>query len=163
MAEGADLMLADAAATEALGRTLAARLAPGDTILLDGPIGAGKTALARAVIQALLAETDAVEEVPSPTFTLVQSYDTARGEVLHADLYRLGGPAGLDDIGLTDALGRAICLIEWPDRLGALAPAEALTVSLRPGPTADSRHARLTAAAPRWRPVLAALRPGAAA
>src|SRR5690606_8410371 len=94
---------------------LAAGLRPGDTVLLSGGIGAGKTHLARAAIQALLALDGQADEVPSPTFTLVQSYDSARGEVLHADLHRLTDPRDLDDIGLTEALGRAICLIEWPE------------------------------------------------
>ena len=128
-----DLTLRDAEATADLGRRLAALLCPGDTVLIDGPIGAGKTHLARAAIQALLAAEGRHEEVPSPTFTLVQTYDLAAAEVVHADLYRLGGPEGLDDIGLSDQIGRAICLIEWPDRLGNRAPADAISIALAYG------------------------------
>jgi tRNA threonylcarbamoyladenosine biosynthesis protein TsaE len=145
-----DLTLRDAKATADLGRRLAALLRPGDTVLLGGPIGAGKTHLARAAIQALLAAEGRHEDVPSPTFTLVQTYDLAKGEVVHADLYRLGGPEGLDDIGLSDQIGRAICLIEWPDRLGSLAPPEALGVALAHGAAPDERLATIRASGRRW-------------
>jgi tRNA threonylcarbamoyl adenosine modification protein YjeE len=152
------LTLRDAEATSCLGRMLAAELRAGDTLLLDGPIGSGKTHLARAVIQALLARDGHHEEVPSPTFTVVQRYDTAAGEVLHADLYRLTDPRDLDDIGLTDALGRAICLIEWPALLGADTPSSALRLAFSARPDPDSgRHVTLSSAAGRWDEPSAAL------
>lgn len=145
-----ELTLADADATSALGRRLARLLRPGDTVLIEGPIGAGKTHLARAAVQALLAAGGRHEEVPSPTFTLVQTYELAGTEVVHADLYRLGGPEGLDDIGLSDQIGQAICLIEWPDRLGNLAPRDAISVALAYGKLPDERLATLRAADRRW-------------
>jgi tRNA threonylcarbamoyladenosine biosynthesis protein TsaE len=127
------LDLPDAAATAALGRLLARRLGAGDTVLLAGPIGAGKTHLARALIQTALADAGAPpEDVPSPTFTLVQTYDAGATEIWHADLYRLSGPADILETGLPEAFGHALCLVEWPDRLGPLCPPGALGVTLAP-------------------------------
>lgn len=118
------------AATADLARALAPRLGPGDTILLDGPIGAGKSFMARALIQARLAANGLWEDVPSPTFTLVQTYIDGICEIWHADLYRLSGPAECAELGLEDAFGDAICLVEWPDRLGPLAPERALRLEI---------------------------------
>jgi tRNA threonylcarbamoyladenosine biosynthesis protein TsaE len=146
-----ELDLATPEATDRMGAALAARLEPGDTVLLDGAMGSGKTRLARAMIRSLM---EVPEEVPSPTFTLMQLYETRLGEVVHADLYRLGGSGGLDDIGLSDALGVAVCLIEWPDRLGDLVPADALTVTLLPAGGDDARRAVLKARSARWGAVL---------
>lgn len=127
------LHLPDAEATTRFGQHLASLLRPADLILLHGSIGAGKSHLTRAAIQALLAEEGRFEDVPSPTFTLVQSYDSARlGEVIHADLYRLSDPRDLDDIGLTDALGHSVCLIEWPDLVEVAADLPRLTLRLSP-------------------------------
>lgn len=114
-------------ATTALGRWLADHLRAGDTLLLSGPIGAGKTHLARALIHAA---TGSMEDVPSPSFTLVQTYERPGLEIWHADLFRLGHPEEVLELGLGDAFGRALCLVEWPDRLGALAPPEALRLAL---------------------------------
>ena len=100
---------------------------PGDAILLEGPIGAGKSCLARAFIRARLG---ADEEVPSPTFTLVQVYDDDGIEIWHADLYRLTHSDEVWELGLDQAFETAICLVEWPDRLGSHLPPDALTVRL---------------------------------
>ncbi|WP_226623957.1 tRNA (adenosine(37)-N6)-threonylcarbamoyltransferase complex ATPase subunit type 1 TsaE [Alloyangia pacifica] len=113
-------------ATCALAATLAPRLRPGDVLLLIGGIGAGKTHFARCLIQSLL---DEPEDVPSPTFTLVQVYDVPTGELWHTDLYRLSDPEQVVELGLTEAFDEAICLVEWPDRLADLTPAAALTLS----------------------------------
>ena len=134
------MILEDEGATAALGARLARALRPGDAVLLAGPLGAGKSALARAVLRALAG--DAALEVPSPTFTLVQTYDMPGGMAAHHfDLYRLDGPAGLHELGWEEAL-RGIALVEWPDRLGQLAPAGALRVALEPL-AGDARRATL--------------------
>lgn len=132
--------LPDLPATERLAAAVAALAHTGDAILLDGPLGAGKTAFARAFLRA--ASGDPQLEVPSPTFTLVQSYETRIGLVHHFDLWRLDGPAALDELGWDEARDD-IVLVEWPDRLGALRPAEALTVALEPA-QGDARHAALS-------------------
>jgi tRNA threonylcarbamoyladenosine biosynthesis protein TsaE len=119
-------LLSDVAATEALAAAVAAQVRRGDAILLEGPLGAGKTTFARAFLRA--AAADPALEVPSPTFTLVQSYDTANGPVHHFDCWRLDGPAALAELGWDDARAD-IVLVEWPDRLGPLRPDDALTVS----------------------------------
>lgn len=119
--------LPDPEATEALGRKLAGLARPGDAILLEGPIGAGKSCLARAFIRARLGDQ---EEVPSPTFTLVQVYDDRGTEIWHADLYRLTHPDEVRELGLDQAFETSICLVEWPDRLGRHLPPGALTIRL---------------------------------
>lgn len=133
------LDLPDADATEALGRRLAGRTRAGDVILLDGPIGAGKSCLARAFIRARLG---AAEEVPSPTFTLVQVYEADGVEIWHADLYRLTHPDEVWELGLDDAFTTAICLVEWPDRLGAHVPPGALHLKL--GAAGEGRRAMIS-------------------
>ncbi|PWS38887.1 tRNA (adenosine(37)-N6)-threonylcarbamoyltransferase complex ATPase subunit type 1 TsaE [Falsiroseomonas bella] len=133
--------LPDAAATEALAARLAARARPGDAILLEGPLGAGKSTLARAFLRA--ASGDPGLEVPSPTFTLVQGYELPIGAAHHFDLWRLDGPADLAELGWEEAR-EGIVLVEWPDRLGPLAPADALTIALTPGAAEEQRVATLT-------------------
>ena len=109
--------------TSALAKTIAARLGPGDVVLLSGDVGAGKTHFARSVILDLLAIP---EDVPSPTYTLVQTYPGPKCDIWHADLYRLTDTNEVDELGLIDAFLQAICLIEWPDRLGDQTPVDAL-------------------------------------
>jgi len=121
------LDLPNAEATEALGQKLAARARAGDVILLEGPIGAGKSCLARAFIRARLGRE---EDVPSPTFTLVQVYEADGVEIWHADLYRLTHPDEVWELGLDDAFRTAISLVEWPDRLGTHVPPRALRLRL---------------------------------
>jgi len=135
--------LPDAAATDRLGAALAARLRPGDTLLLSGDVGAGKSHLARALIGAARARASLPpEDVPSPTYTLVQTYALGPAEIWHADLYRLGGPDDAIELGLLEAFGSALCLVEWPDRLGPLAPTDALRLHLAPHGAGRRAHLR---------------------
>lgn len=120
--------LPDALSTQQLGARLGAVLRPGDTILLHGDLGVGKTTLARGLIEALCD----VEDVPSPTYTLIQTYDTTAGDwLIHADLYRIEDANELEELGLDEAFEEGICLIEWPDRLGANFPSQRLDLHLR--------------------------------
>jgi tRNA threonylcarbamoyladenosine biosynthesis protein TsaE len=146
------LLLADEAATAALGRRLADLARIGDVIALEGPLGAGKTTLARAFIRRL---TSPDEDVPSPTFTLVQTYAGARGPIWHFDLFRLGHPDEAAELGLDDAFAEGIVLIEWPERLGLRLPARRLDLRLETEPEGDRRQATLAGAA--WNDRLAAL------
>jgi len=145
--------LADLAATERLAGRLASVARVGDAIGLAGDLGAGKTAFARAFIRAL---TTAGEEVPSPTFTLVQSYESAKGPIYHFDLYRVRSPAEAWELGIEEAFASGISLIEWPDRLGPLAPAGALTLRFALVGQGDARRIEIVAA-DGWRDRLAAL------
>ena len=133
--------------TARLAIRLGAGLRAGDTLLLEGEIGAGKSHFARALILSRLAEP---EDVPSPTFTIVQAYDLPDCELWHADLCRLGDPDQIVELGLLDAFQNAICLIEWPDRLDDLAPPEALTVRLENLDTSDRRDITLSWTNPAW-------------
>lgn len=130
-------------ATAALAARFADVVEPGDTILLSGDIGAGKTHFARHVIQSLLT---APEDVPSPTFTLVQTYETSKGTVHHADLYRLTHADEVLELGLIDAFEHDICLLEWPDRLGSDAPEDSIRIDFAPGATDHARMIRVTCA-----------------
>ena len=135
------MILHDLAATEILAQRLARLARPGDALLLSGPLGAGKSALARAFLRALL--DDPALEVPSPSYTLVQSYAVpAGGQAHHFDLYRLGGAEEVLELGWDEAL-EGIVLVEWPERLGALAPPGALRIALTPL-VEDGREATLT-------------------
>ena len=114
------MSLPNEVATESLGATLAVRLKRGDVVGLRGDLGTGKTTLARAIIRAAADDPDLI--VPSPTFTLVETYDTPRGPFWHFDLYRLETPEQVFELGWEDALAEGIVLIEWPERLGPLMP-----------------------------------------
>jgi tRNA threonylcarbamoyladenosine biosynthesis protein TsaE len=121
------LDLPDLAATESFGRRLAALLFPGAVVGLVGPLGAGKTKLARAVAEALGADPHAVS---SPTFVLLQEY-AGQLPIYHFDAYRLSGPDDLLELGAEEYLqGDGVCLVEWADRVGAALPEERLTVTL---------------------------------
>ncbi len=127
--------------TASLAERIGEILSSGDVLLLQGDIGAGKSFFARSVIQSL---QDNPEDVPSPTFTLVQTYETRAGEVWHADLYRLSDPSEAEELGLTEAFDDAICLIEWPDRLAGLTPASAVTLTFSTTSIEGQRHISLT-------------------
>jgi tRNA threonylcarbamoyl adenosine modification protein YjeE len=130
------LYLADETETDRLGRCLAGVLTAGDVVLLEGPIGAGKTQFCRALIRARLGYE---EDVPSPTFTLVQTYE-ADVEIWHADLYRLTHPDEVLELGLEEAFEQAICLVEWPERLGPYQPAG---IRITFSPQGAGRRARI--------------------
>ena len=121
------MILSDEAATHAAGAALAATLRPGDTVLLDGPLGAGKTTLVRGLLAAVGHEG----EVPSPSFAIVQPYEALALPLWHVDLYRIDDPAELDELGLDTILGDGALIVEWPSRAGEGAwPASALRLSL---------------------------------
>jgi tRNA threonylcarbamoyladenosine biosynthesis protein TsaE len=119
--------LPDEAATDQLGEALALRLKPGDVVGLKGDLGTGKTTLARAIIRAAAGDPGLI--VPSPTFTLVEVYETTRGAYWHFDLYRLEAPEQVYELGWEEALAEGIVLLEWPERLGPLLP-QHLSVTL---------------------------------
>ena len=121
------VFLADEVATLELGAKLIAQLSAGQTICLTGGLGAGKTTLARGMIQSVLGDVD----VPSPTYTLVQTYDMPDFELWHCDMYRLERPEDGYELGLIDAFEDAVCLIEWPEKLGALIPEDALAIDIQ--------------------------------
>jgi tRNA threonylcarbamoyladenosine biosynthesis protein TsaE len=121
------LWLPDEAATTRLGGLIATQLRASDVLYLHGDLGMGKSSLARGLIRAL---TSPEQDVPSPTFTLIQSYDAPDFEVLHLDLYRLTAPEEAYELGLDDALPHAVLVIEWPDRLGHLGFDDRLDISL---------------------------------
>jgi tRNA threonylcarbamoyladenosine biosynthesis protein TsaE len=134
------MILADMAATSAAGNALAKCLGPGDVITLSGPLGVGKTALARAILAGLGQKG----EVPSPTFAIVQPYEALDPPVWHADLYRIDDPSELDEIGL-DGAADGVLLVEWPDRAGDEAWPDALRLTLDFAPDGARR---LTAKVP---------------
>lgn len=141
--------LADEAETRAVGARLAGLLRPGDVVAMTGDLGAGKTTLVRAILEALGHEG----EVPSPTFAIVQPYEELDPPVWHADLYRVDDPSELAELGL-DSLGHSVLLVEWPERAGEGVWPEALRLTLEiTGP----ERRRLTAEVPaawegRWPP-----------
>jgi tRNA threonylcarbamoyl adenosine modification protein YjeE len=149
----AELRLDDLGATRALGQRLAAALRGGDVVALHGPLGSGKTELARALIRA---RAGAAIEVPSPSFTLVQDYALAGLVVRHIDLFRLQDAAELVELGLAAPEADEVWLVEWPERAGTLLPEDRLDVVLGQGPTPDARIVGLHAG-PRWAERLSAL------
>jgi len=142
--------------TARLAAQLSTLTTPGDILSLWGDLGTGKTSFARAFINSL---TDHAEEVPSPTFTLLQLYDTPRGEVYHFDMYRLEAPDDALELGIEDAFVDGICLIEWPDRLGAWLPKNRLDIILQAGDCDNARNVEIIARTPAWNERLAALPP----
>jgi tRNA threonylcarbamoyladenosine biosynthesis protein TsaE len=146
------LDLPDPAATGRVGAALGRALAPGDALLLEGPLGAGKSALARAAILARLGAAADGAHVPSPTWTLAQVYAAPDAEIWHADLYRLGDPEEAAELGLEDAFATAICLVEWPGRLGPRAPTRALSATL--GFRGEGRTLTLVPRGPGWEAAL---------
>ncbi len=140
----ARIALADLAATAALGTEIAASLAVGDLVALAGDLGAGKTTLARGILTGL----GLSGPMPSPTFTLVQTYEAPKLVVRHYDLYRIEDPREIAELGLDEALEDGAVLVEWPERAGGLLPDDLLTVSLTM-PDAHTRLAELSGPA-RW-------------
>ena len=125
--------LADEAATIASAQALAGELKTGDLVALEGDLGAGKSTFARALIRALPLRDGSLspdEEVPSPTYTLCQTYDRALGQVAHFDLYRLSEPEEALELGFEEALSEGLALVEWPQRLGHLLPGRRLHLNL---------------------------------
>jgi tRNA threonylcarbamoyl adenosine modification protein YjeE len=122
-----EIALPNELATRRLGAQIAAGLSTGETVALSGDLGAGKTTLARAILRALGVR----EPVPSPTFTLVQHYDTPALPVDHFDLYRVEAESDIEQLGLGDALASGVALIEWPERAGSRLPLDALHVEMK--------------------------------
>ena len=135
-----EFRLPDEAATARLGAAVAAELKAGDAVCLSGPLGAGKSSLARGLIRAICTPA---EEVPSPTFTLVQTYE-GRLPVAHFDLYRLGAPDEAFELGLDEALDEGAAVVEWPQRLQGRLPPDRLDIEIAFDETGEGRRARLT-------------------
>ena len=152
----AQLTLSDLPATGALAARMAALVSAGDIIGLSGELGAGKTTFARAFIRARLGET----EVPSPTFTLVQTYEGSGAPIWHFDLYRLQDSEEIYELGVEEAFETAISLIEWPEKMAGDAPSDWLELHLEPGDGEEARRARLTPHGPRSAELLASLMAG---
>ncbi len=138
--------MSDPAATRALAERIADVSRTGDVIGLGGALGAGKTVFARAFINRIaVAANGDQEEVPSPTFTLIQIYEFPHLTVYHFDLYRIERPEETYELGIDDAFADGVSLIEWPERLGGLLPGDRLDIVLLQGATADARIAELSA------------------
>ena len=142
------IVLPDAAATEAFGASLAAKLRAGDVIALTGTLGAGKTSVARGLLAAL----GLVGEAPSPSFAIVQPYapPEVRLPVLHIDLYRIDDPAEMEELGLDEALEDSVLVVEWPERAGPAAWPDALRLHLTIEP--DGTRGLTADVPPSWKP-----------
>jgi tRNA threonylcarbamoyl adenosine modification protein YjeE len=152
----ATIVLADLRATRAFAARLARLLRPGDVVGLSGPLGAGKSEIARAAIRA---RAGAEIEVPSPSFTLVQDYPLPGLTIRHVDLYRIGAPAELVELGFADIGDDEALLVEWPERADGLLPADRLDIRIAQGEAADARELELVAG-PNWSARLDALAHG---
>lgn len=153
-AQKKQVFLAEESDTLALGAKIAQLVRPGDVLALKGDLGAGKTCFARGFVRALL-KADEHMEVPSPTFTLVQTYEAPDFEIWHFDLYRLEAPKEVWELGWEDALEDGVSLIEWPQRAGDLLPEDLVTVELQ-RPAGGGRQATL-AGPPDWQAKLEAI------
>lgn len=146
------IFLAGAPETERLGRVVGSAMRAGDVALLDGSIGAGKTTFVRAAISDLIGHS---EEIPSPTFTLVQTYE-AEEQIWHADLYRLSDMDEIAELGLEEAFADSIVFVEWPDRLGSLRPMRHLAISI--SPDGNGRRVDISLVGGGWSHIQAALK-----
>lgn len=133
--------------TTALACQIAPHLCAGDTLLLDGPVGAGKSLMCREIIRARLMRD---EDIPSPTFTLVQTYDAGDVEIWHSDLYRISGVDELIELGLEDAFETAISLVEWPARLGNFRPKRFLSLVIGLGDGLEERRIDMAGIGAGW-------------
>ena len=140
-----DLSLPSPGDTARLAEQFAAIVGPGDTLLLEGEIGAGKSHVARSLIKSKIPN---VGDVPSPTFTLVQTYQDGDLEIWHCDLYRLTHPDEAVELGLLEAFETAVCLVEWPDRMGPDVPSKAVTLRFEAMP--DGHHVQITSRDINW-------------
>jgi len=118
--------------TQEMAIQLVPYLEAGMVLLLNGPIGAGKSVFARAIISSLLAKSGKKEDIPSPTFTLVQSYETEEFEVWHVDLYRIESELEIVELGLEEAFDTSLCIIEWGEKLGRFTPDNHIEISFEP-------------------------------
>lgn len=143
--------------TDRLAALFADQAAPGLVLLLEGPVGAGKTYFARSLIQTLMRRHSALEDVPSPTFTLVQTYQLDDLEIWHADLYRITSADELIELGLDAAFETAMCLVEWPDRLGDVKVRNSVRLSFSHTDDPDARDVRIEAPAHLLEPLFEAL------
>ena len=146
------MTLPDAAATAALGRRIAHELKKGDCVAMEGDLGAGKTTLARAILE----ELGVRETVPSPTFTLVQSYETKRLSVHHYDFYRIENEREIEELGFEETLGQGAVLVEWPERARSVLPAAALRIRLEP--VSETARRATASGSDRWTGFLEDLR-----
>lgn len=147
--------LADPEATNNLAKAMAGLLVAGDVVLLEGEIGAGKTHFARAFIQTRLNKSGMSEEIPSPTYTIVQTYWDGLVEIWHADLYRLSEGSEVYELGLIDAFQDAICLVEWPKTLDNLTPTNALHLHFMNGESENHRILKIDCDRAHWAEVIA--------